>query len=242
MSRNEEELSDYLKEAEEKRKPRARKAKPAPSPKRISGFRRWASSAAMDLMRMFMPVLMLVLIGGLFLILHPDIAIYFFYGAGAIAVPSLIYFAVDFYAFKNWTSALTFSLDGWSQVLNQRSRKFWDMNGEHWVPVKIVIIVNESCPEKHRRVLQTFLRKLTKRLNQWTVSKETRVGYSQPHGWITDDLVLCGDMNPRVMNLIRKRMSGEMNKLSRLMPGSILRVVIETSGKEKYHEVYHEPD
>jgi hypothetical protein len=108
--------------------------------------------------------------------------------------------------------------------------------------VKIMIVVDESCPEKHRRVLQAFLRKLTKRLNQWTVSADNRMGYSQPQGWITDDLVLCGDMNPRVMNLIRKRMSGEMNKLSRLMPDSIVKVIIETSGKEKYHEVYHDSD
>jgi hypothetical protein len=242
MSRSEEELSDYLRGAEEKRKPLPQKAKRAPRPVRVTGLRRWASAAAMDLMRIFMPVLMLVFLGGLFLLIQPDIAIYFFYGAGVILLPCLIYCVFDFYAFKSWTGALTFRFDGWSEVVQQRSPKFWDMNGEFWVPVKMMIVVNESCPEKHRKVLHAFLGKLRKRLNQWTVSAEKRMGYSQPQGWITDDLVLCGDMNPRVMNLIRKRISGEMNKLGRLMPGTIVKVIIETSGKEKYHEVYHDSD
>jgi hypothetical protein len=43
------------------------------------------------------------------------------------------------------------------------------------------------------------------------------------------------------MNLVRKRFSGELDRLSKLMPGAIEKVVISQTGKETYHEVYVDP-
>jgi hypothetical protein len=73
------------------------------------------------------------------------------------------------------------------------------------------------------------------------VSKETHFGYSQPHGWTHDGLILAGEMNPRVLNLIRKRFSGELNSLCKLMPGTIDKVVVSKTGNEQFHQVYVDP-
>jgi hypothetical protein len=207
---------------------------------RETGFKRWAASAAMDLFRFYIPLLLLCLSGGLCLIIAPSIANYFFYASAIVIVFGVILCSYDFYHYSTWSTRLNYSLEGWSNLIYSRSPKFWDMNGEYWVPVKIVISMNEPVNEKHFRVLEAFLKKLRKRLNQWTVSKEEHFGYSQPNGWTQDGCVIAGDMNPRVLNLIRKRLAGELNRLSELMPDTIDKVVISPNGKEKYHQVYVE--
>lgn len=236
----EDKLEKYLREANRTpatSRPKRKKEKPTGST-RESAFKRWAASAAMDLFKVYMPLLMTTLSGGLCLIVAPSAAIYFFCAAGVILVFGSIFCAYDFYHFSSWSSKLDFKLEGWSSVIHSRSPKYWDMNGEHWVPVKVVITMNEVVNEKHIRVLEAFLKKLQRRLNQWTVSKEQPFGYSQPNGWAHDGLILAGEINPRALNLIRKRFSGELNGLSKLMPGSIAKVTISANGEEKYHKVY----
>lgn len=167
-----------------------------------------------------------------------SIAKYCFYAFGIAAVVGLFFCSIDFYHYRTWTSRLTFQLEGWNNILYSRTPAYWDINGEHWLPVKIEVVMREPVNQKHLLVVETYLKKLRKRLNQWTVSTEIRFGYSQPNGWVHDGLILAGEMNPRVLNLIRKRFSGELDRLSKLMPDAIDKVIISQNGKEKYHEVY----
>jgi hypothetical protein len=239
----EDKLDQYLREANrELKNPRSkRQADRKPKARRETGLRRWATSASMDLFKFYMPVIMLAIGGGIFLIVETSIATYCFYALGIVLIAGIIFCAVDFYHYENWTGKINYKLDGWSSITHSRSRQYWDFNGEYWLPVKIVVVLKEPVNEKQFRVVEAFLKKLRKRLNRWTVSKETHMGYSQPNGWAHDGVVIAGEMNPRILNLIRKRFSGELNRLSKLMPGAIDKVIISQTGKEQYHRVYVDP-
>jgi hypothetical protein len=238
----EDKLDRYLKETNKTLKKSGSKPEKKRTPKttRETGLQRWAASAAMDLFKFYVPLIILGLCGGLCLIIQPSIAKYFFYGFGAVVAVGLAFCAFDFYQYNTWTSKLSYKVEGWNNVIYSRTPRYWDMNGEHWVPVKIVVVLNEPVNEKHFRVLEAFLKKLRKRLDQWTVSSEKHFGYSQPNGWAHDGMILTGDTNPRVLNLIRKRFSGELNRLCKLMPGAINKVMISPTGGEQYHQVYVE--
>jgi hypothetical protein len=235
-------LDQYLRESNKELKRAPAKAKKERQPKvtRETALKRWAASAAMDLFKIYIPLSMLCVLGAIMLIVDNSIAAYIFYAGGGVALVGLLFCAIDFYHYRTWTSRLNFRLEGWNSILHSRSPMYWDMNGEHWLPVKIVVVMREPVNSKHSLVLETFLKKLRKRLNQWTVSKETHFGYSQPNGWAHDGMILAGDMNPRVLNLIRKRFSGELDRLSKLMPGAIEKVIVSQTGKETYHQVYVE--
>jgi hypothetical protein len=237
------ELDEYLREAShELKKPRRiREKQPKRKRARAGAFKRWAASAAMDLFKFYIPVVFLVITGGLCLIASESIAKYFFYALVPVLLVGLIFCAYDFYQYSTWTRRLKFTLEGWNNIVNNRSAKYWDMNGEHWLPVKIQVDLLEPVKAKHVRVLEAFLKKLQKRLNKWTVSSSKHVGYSQPNGWTREGLVLSGDMNPRVQNLMRKRFSKELNHLAQLMPGAIHKVVVSQTGGERYHQVYQDP-
>jgi hypothetical protein len=239
----EDKLDQYLREANKRLKRQRAKPKKGRPPKatRESALKRWAASAAMDLFKIYFPSIMLGVSGGIMLMVEISIAKYCFYAFGVVTVAGLLFCAIDFYHYNTWTSKLSFKLEGLNHVVYSRTPGYWDMNGEHWLPVKIVVVMKEPVNQKHLAVLETFLKKLRKRLNQWTVSTETHVGYSQPHGWAHDGLILAGEMNPRVLNLIRKRFSGELDRLSKLMPGAIDKVILSQTGKEKYHQVYNDP-
>lgn len=239
----EDKLDQYLRETNKELKHKRAKPKKIRQPKitRESALKRWAASAAMDLFKIYFPLVMLGVCGGIMLMVEISIAKYFLYGFVVVMVIGLLYCAIDFYHYATWTSNLSFKLEGWNNILYSRNPTYWDMNGEHWLPVKIVIVMNEPVNQKHVTVLEAFLKKLRKRLNQWTVSSEKHFGYSQPNGWAHDGLILAGEMNPRVLNLIRKRFSGELDRLSRLMPDAIQKVVVSQTGKELYHQVYVDP-
>jgi hypothetical protein len=237
-------LDQYLRETNKGLKNPRRKGRRERKPKttRETAVKRWAASAAMDLFALYAPLTALVVAGGICLLIDmPGIAGYCFYAFGVVAVGGLGFCATDFYRYQTWQSRLDYKVEGWNQILHSRSPSYWDMNGEHWLPVKIVVILKEPVNEKHFAVVEAFLKKLRKRLNRWTVSKEEHFGYSQPNGWAHDGMIIAGDMNPRVLNLIRKRFSGELNGLSKLMPGAIDKVVITQTGSERYHEVYVDP-
>jgi hypothetical protein len=239
----EDKLDEYIRETNKGLKnPRvkANKTRTKP-PTRVTGLKRWAASAAMDLFKFYLPLILLALSGGICLMISSAIAIYFFYAFAVVLLFGIIFCAFDFYHYNTWTQKICYTLEGWDNVIGARSSKYWDMNGEHWLSVKIVIVLNEPVNEKHFRVLEAFLKKLRKRLNQWTVSQEKHFGYSEPNGWAHDGMILAGDMNPRVLNLIRKRFSGELHHLCKLMPGTINKVVISPTGSERYHEVYVDP-
>jgi hypothetical protein len=239
----EDKLDRYLRETNKELKQRARpKTQKEPKPKvRPTRLKMWAASAAMDLFKFYVPLIILGVSGGILLIVEISIAKYCFYVFGAVVLAGIIFCAIDFYHYRAWISKVSYKIEGWDNVINSRSPEYWDMNGEHWLPVKIVITLNEPVNEKHFRVLETFLKKLKIRLNKWTVSKEKMIGYSQPNGWALDGLILTGDMNPRVLNLIRKKFSGELNHLCRLMPGTIEKAIVAQTGKEQYHQVYVDP-
>jgi hypothetical protein len=236
-------LDQYLRETKKALKPKRAKPKKDRQPKatRESGFKRWAASAAMDLFKIYVPLILLAVSGGIMLIVDISIAKYCFYAFGVVTVVGLFFCAIDFYRYSTWTTKLSFGLEGWNDIVYSRTPAYWDMNGEHWLPVKIVVVMKEPVNQKHLHVMDAFLKKLRKRLNQWTVSPETHFGYSQPNGWAHDGLILAGELNPRVLNLIRKRFSGELDRLSKLMPDAIEKVIISQNGKEKYHQVYVDP-
>jgi hypothetical protein len=239
----EDKLDQYLRQANKELNRKVTKPKKARKPKatRQTALKRWAASAAMDLFKIYFPLIMLAVFGGIMLMVEISIAKYCFYASAVVTVIGLLYSALDYYHYSTWTSKLSFKLEGWNDILNSRSPSYWDMNGEHWLPVKIVVVMKGPANEKHVAVIEAFLKKLRKRLNQWTVSSEKHFGYSQPNGWAHDGLILAGDMNPRVMNLIRKQFSRELDRLSKLMPEAIEKVMISQTGKETYHEVYVDP-
>lgn len=240
----EDKLDQYLRQSSKKLKERTRpktQTERKSKSTRPTALKMWAASAAMDLFKFYIPLIILGVSGTILLIVEISIAKYCFYAFGAVLLAGIVFFAIDFPRYRTWTSKLNFKVEGWDSIINSRTPRYWDMNGEHWLPVKIVIALNEPVNEKHFRVLEAFLKKLRRRLNQWTVSKEKTFGYSQPNGWSHDGLILAGEMNPRVMNLIRKRFSGELNRLCRLMPGAIQKVTVSQTGKEQYHEVYVDP-
>jgi hypothetical protein len=237
-------LDQYLRETNKelkspRRKPRLQRQWKAT---RETALKRWAASAAMDLFKLYMPLMALAVAGGFCLLMDlQTAALYCLYAFIAVAFAGLTLCAIDFYKYQTWPSRLTYKVEGWNNILLSRNPSYWDMNGEHWLPVKIVIILKEPVNPKHVTVVEAFLKKLRKRLNQWTVSKEEHFGYSQPNGWSHDGMILSGDMNPRVLNRIRKRLSGELDELSKLMPGAIEKVVITQTGSQQFHKVYVDP-
>jgi hypothetical protein len=236
-------LDEYLRQTNKELNRKRAKPKKSRQPKetRETAIKRWAASAAMDLFKICFPLIMLGVAGVIMLMVEISIAKYCFYAFGVLTVAGLFYCALDFYHFSTWTSKLSFKLEGWNSIVHSRSPVYWDMNGEHWLPVKIVVVMKEPANQKHVAVTEAFLKKLRKRLNQWTVSSEKHIGYSQPSGWAHDGLILAGELNPRVLNLIRKRFSGELDRLSKLMPEAIEKVVVSQTGKEVYHQVYVDP-
>jgi hypothetical protein len=244
MDSQETELDAYLKDSEKKsrRKKSKQQKSPEKKPPVITDFIRWRASAANDFFKGYVLLLFLLMAGGTCLLTDVLFARYFFYAAGVAGIFSLIWCSFDFWHYKKWHSQLKFNLEGWKQAINGRSRKFWLVNGEYWVSTRIVIVLREPVNEKHRKVSAVFLEKLRKRLNKWTVSSEPRHGYPDPNGWSTDGLILTGDMNARVSNLVRKKLSGEFNKLAALMSGSIDKIIITCSGGEKHHEVFDDSD
>ncbi len=243
--RTNEKLDAYLKSSEKKLKKKKKKwpaGRKEKSNSAISNLKRWTASAAMDLYRISIVLTLLLMSAGFCAMMDLSLWFYFLYGAIAVIFCALIYGLIDFYHYKTWHSRLNFKLDGWKQATNSRTANFWKADGEYWVATQIKVILSSSASEKHLLVTEAFLKKLRRRLNQWTVSEETHVGYSQPDGWRIIDLTLSGDMNARVMNVIRKRFSKEFNKLSLLMNASIDHVSITCHGPEKYHEVYSDTD
>jgi hypothetical protein len=228
-------LRDTAKQLKSSRQKKNRVSKPERS--RNTAFKRWASSAAMDLFKFYIPLIIFGVAGGIFLIVEISIAKYCFYAFGIVVLAGIAFCAFDFHRFQTWSANLPFAFDGWNQIVHSRSSKYWDMNGEHWVPVKIVVVMREPVTEKHFRVVEAFMKKLRRRLNQWTVSEDPPIGSSQPKGWSHDGLVIAGEMNPRVLNLIRKRFSGELTQLCRHMPNAVNSVMIEQTGQEKYYHV-----
>jgi hypothetical protein len=239
----EDKLDQYLRETNKELKGPHRSPKKRGTIKatRESALKRWASSAAMDLFKFYAPLFVLALSGGLCLIIEASIAQYFFFAFACVLVIGIVFCVFDFYHFSTWTDKISFKLEGWNNVIYSRSPKYWDMNGEYWLPIRIVVVLNEPVNEKHVRVLEAFLKTLRKRLNQWTVSSEKHFGYSQPNGWTHDNVTLAGDMNPRVLNLIRKRFSAELHHLCKLMPGTVEKVVMSATGSEQHHQVYEDP-
>jgi hypothetical protein len=244
MDSKETELDAYLKDSE--KKSRRKKPKPQKSsenkPVVITDFIRWRASASNDFFKGSMLLLFLLVAGGTCLMTDVSFARYFFYAAGVAGIFCLIWCFLDFWHYKKWYSKLNFNLEGWKQAINSRSRKFWFVDGEYWVSTRIVIVLREPVNEKHRKVSAVFLEKLRKRLNKWTVSSDPRPGYPDPNGWSIDGLILTGDMNSRVSNLVRKKLSGEFNKLAGLMPGSIDKITINCSVEEKRYVVFHDSD
>lgn len=238
-------LDAYLKSSEKKLKKKRGKW-PRPKKEKIStpitNLKRWIASAAMDLYRISIVMIFLLMSAGFCLMMDFPITHYFLFGAGAVVLGATIFALIDFYDYKTWYTKLDFKLVGWKDAMNSRTANFWKADGEYWIATQITVVMNTSAPEKHKQVVEAFLKKLRRRLNQWTVSEETHVGYSQPDGWRILDLTLTGDMNARVMNLVRKRFSNEFNKLSLLMKDSVDYVKISCSGSEKYHEVYRDTD
>lgn len=235
-------LDAYLHEGEKQlksRKPRdvLKTIKP---PRQITAFMRWKACAAMDLITLFMILLVPLITGGICLMVNITVALYILCAAGAVILYGMIFSLYDFYHFRTWTTRLHFTLDGWQQAINSRSKNFWHQDGQYWVSTSITIVMNEPLNEKHALAATVFLKKLRKRLNQWTVSSEKHVGYADPNGWSILDRTITGDMNARVLNLVRKRLSGEFDGLVQLMPGSVHRVSINCSGKERHHEVYQD--
>jgi hypothetical protein len=241
---NDDKLDAYLQDASKQLKSKKSKHTPkkVKKPSRITLFTQWKGAASMDLYRIS-TVVFAFLFGSLItLMIDVQWSFYLACLGSFIFFCGLIFCIIDYNHFKNWDANLNFKFEGWKQFRNNRSRNYWKFNAENWIPVNITVVMNPNADRKHQRVAEAFLKKLRKRLNQWTVSSKTYPGYSQPDGWQMLDLTLTGDMNARVMNLVRKRFSGELNKLTRLMPGSLQSIEIKATGKEKYHEVYTETD
>jgi hypothetical protein len=239
----EDKLDEYLRDANKQSKRSRRKPQAQRSRKNVreSALKRWASAAAMDLFKLYVPLMALAVAGFFMWVAKISFAQYCWLAFAVVTLIGLAYCAIDFYRFLNWTTKLTYNVEGWTHVVNSRTPSFWDMSGEYWLPVKIVVVMRDPVNAKHHAVVEAFLKKLRRRLNQWTVSKEQHFGYSQPTGWTHDGLIMTGDLNPRVLNLIRKKLSGELNGLCKLMPGSIDKVVIAPMGSEKYHKTYVDP-
>ena len=208
----------------------------------IAPFTQWKGCASMDLTSLAIVCTVLLVSSGICLIIHPDIVPYFFFALGTFFTGATIYCVIDYRHFTTWKNKLNFKLEGWESAVNSRSRDFWKLKAEHWVCASVTIAMSENASDKHRQVSEAFLGKLRRRLDQWTVSSETHIGYTQPNGWRILDLTLTGDMNARVLNLMRKRLSGEFRSLSELMPDAVERVVISAAGKETHHEVYVDSD
>jgi hypothetical protein len=163
MQSEENKLDKYLRDVEQELQPKRTRQKSGTSrkkSKRITSFRRWAASAAMDLFRMYLPVMLLVLSAGICAIIEPRYALYFLYVAGFLGFIALIYSTYDYYRFQTWQKGLNFELEGWNSSLKSRSPKFWDMNGEHWIATRITIVMREPVNKRHQKVLEVFLRRL----------------------------------------------------------------------------------
>ena len=242
MNPNEDVLDDYLKENQ--RSPSGRKDKATRSVRDspITQFRRWQACAAMQIVAVIGILVGMLTLSLILFTTSTTWAIYGLITCAAFLFIALIYLAIDYVGFLRWTTGLRFSLEGHLNVLNACSRKFWSHSGEYWIATQVSILFHDKAPEKHRQVVQVFLKRLRKRLDQWTVSEDKQIGYSQPDGWRYLDYTLAGDMNARVFNLLRKRLSGEFNGLVKHMPGSIARVIISTHGGEKHHAVNHDID
>jgi len=243
MNRNDDVLDNYLKENQPSRaKKQKTKSIKQKAPRRITQFQKWQACAGMEIAAFAGIMFGAVTLALLLFLTSTQWAIYALSGCGVLLFFSLIYFFIDYQKFRRWTSNLKFTLEGHNSYLNGRTEKYWTHGGEYWIATQVKILFNETASEKHKKVVDVFMHRLRKRLNQWTVSEEKKFGESQPDGWRYLDYTLMGDMNPRVFNRLRKALSGEFNQLVPHMSGSIKQVVISNSGGEKQHKVDHDID